>query len=144
MESHHPAAAWVDLDRIRENFKALRAHAGARAVIPVLKANAYGHGAVEVARALDPLGITMFAVAYVDEGIVLRQGGIDTPILVLAGFAPEQVDSLLEFRLTPVVSTREQVGALAALPHDEDRAPFGVHVKVDTGMSRLGFPIPEL
>ena len=142
--SHHPATAWVDLGRIRENFKALRSHAGARTVIPVVKANAYGHGAIEVARALDPLGVAMFAVAYVDEGIALRQAGITTPILVLAGFAPEQVEALLQFRLTPVVSTREQVSALAALPHHEERAPLAVHVKVDTGMSRLGFPIPEI
>lgn len=144
MESHHPATAWVNLDRIRENFKALRAHAGACAVIPVLKANAYGHGAVEVARALEPLGITMFGVAYVDEGIALRQAGLDTPILVLAGFAPEQVDALFSFHLTAVVSTREQLSALANLPHDQDRAPLRVHVKVDTGMSRLGFRIQEL
>src|SRR4029078_7822494 len=61
--SHHPATAWVNLDRIRDNYKALRAHAGALSVLPVLKANAYGHGAIEVARALSPLGITMFAVA---------------------------------------------------------------------------------
>lgn len=142
--SHHPAAAWVNLDRIRDNFKALRSHAGARAVIPVLKANAYGHGAIEVARALDPLGITMFAVAYVDEGITLREAGITTPVLVLAGFAPGQLEALQRFGLTPVVSTREQVSALAALPHDEDRAPLAVHVKVDTGMSRLGFPVPEI
>lgn len=142
--SHHPAAAWVNLDRIRDNFKALRSHAGARAVIPVLKANAYGHGAIEVARALDPLGITMFAVAYVDEGITLREAGITTPVLVLAGFAPGQLEALRRFGLTPVVSTREQVSALAALPHDEDRAPLAVHVKVDTGMSRLGFPVPEI
>lgn len=142
--SHHPAAAWVNLNRIRDNFKALRSHAGARAVIPVLKANAYGHGAIEVARALDPLGITMFAVAYVDEGITLREAGITTPVLVLAGFAPGQLEALQRFGLTPVVSTREQVSALAALPHDEDRAPLAVHVKVDTGMSRLGFPVPEI
>jgi alanine racemase len=144
MESHHPATARVDLDRIRGNFKALRSHAGARPVIPVLKANAYGHGAVEVARALDPLGVAMFAVAYVDEGIALRQGGIDTPILVLAGFAPEELEAVFRFRLTPVVSTPAQVKALSAPPPDEDRAPLAVHVKVDTGMSRLGFRIQEI
>jgi len=144
MESHHPATAWVNLDRIRDNFKALRAHAGPRAVIPVLKANAYGHGAVEVARALDPLGVTMFAVAYVDEGIALRQAGLDTPILILAGFATEELEALFRFHLTPVVSTPEQVKALAALEHEEDRAPLAVHVKVDTGMSRLGFRLQEI
>lgn len=142
--SHHPATAWVNLDRIRENFKALRSHAGARAVIPVLKANAYGHGAVEVARALDPLGVTMFGVAYVDEGVALRRAGITTPILVLTGFAPAEIDALLKFGLTPVISTREQVTAIAGLAPDEDRAPLAVHVKVDTGMSRLGFPIQEI
>ena len=142
--SHHPATAWVDLDRIRDNFKALRACAGTRAVIPVLKANAYGHGAIEVARALGPLGVAMFAVAYVDEGVALRQAGITTPILVLTGFSPEQVEEVLSFRLTPVVSTGEQVGVLAALAHEEDRDPIGVHVKVDTGMSRLGFRVSEI
>ena len=142
--SHHPATAWVNLDRIRDNFKALRSHAGARAVIPVLKANAYGHGAIEVARALDPLGVAMFAVAYVDEGIALRQAGLTAPILVMTGFAPEQVGALFAFHLTPAISTREQVNALASLPHDDDRAPLAVHVKVDTGMSRLGFRIQEI
>ncbi|MEO8499660.1 MAG: alanine racemase [Vicinamibacteria bacterium] len=142
--SHHPATAWVSLDRIRDNFKALRSHAGARSVIPVLKANAYGHGAIAVARALDPLGITMFAVAYVDEAIALRQAGIETPVLVLTGFSPDQLDSLFRFRLTPVISTPEQLAAIEALPHDEDRPHLAVHVKVDTGMSRLGFSIREI
>jgi alanine racemase len=86
----------------------------------------------------------MFAVAYVDEGIALRQAGLDTPILVLAGFAPEELEALFRFRLTPVISTAEQVKALGALEHDEDRAPLAVHVKVDTGMSRLGFRIQEI
>lgn len=142
--SHHPATAWVDLDRIRANFKTLRTHAGARAVIPVLKANAYGHGAAAVARALDPLGVTMFAVAYVEEAITLRQAGIETPILVLTGFAPGQLEALFRFHLTPAVSTPEQVKVLAAMPLDDDRKPLGIHVKVDTGMSRLGFTLQEI
>jgi alanine racemase len=142
--AHHPATAWVNLDRIRDNFRALRGHAGTNAVLPVLKANAYGHGAVEVARALDPLGVTMFAVAYVDEAIALRQAGIETPILVLTGFVPEQIEALFTFHLTPVVSTPEQIKVLGALPLDDDRPPLTVHVKVDTGGSRLGFRIHEL
>lgn len=142
--SDHPAIAWVSLDRIRENFIALRSLAGGRSVIPVLKANAYGHGAIEVARALEPLEVAMFGVAYVDEGVALRQAGITTPILVLTGFTPQQVEAVLQFRLTPVISTPEQVSALAALPHADDRTPLTVHVKVDTGMSRLGFRISEI
>ena len=142
--SHHPATAWVNLDRIRDNFRAIRTHAGSRAVIPVLKANAYGHGAVAVARALDPMGVALFAVAYVDEAIVLRRAGIITPILVLTGFAPEQISDVLKFHLTPVISTSDQVKALTSLPFFEDRPRLSIHVKVDTGMSRLGFSIREI
>ncbi len=142
--SDHPATAWVDLDRIRNNYRAIRTYAGPRAVIPVLKANAYGHGAVEVARALEPMGVAMFAVAYVDEAIGLRRAGIVTPILVLTGFAPPQLPDIITFRLTPVVCASEQLSALEALPPDEARPRLGIHVKVDTGMSRLGFSLPEI
>lgn len=142
--SDHPATAWVDLDRIRDNYRAIRTYAGARAVIPVLKANAYGHGAAEVARALEPMGVAMFAVAYVDEAIGLRQAGIVTPILVLTGFTPPQLTDIITFSLTPVVCTPEQLSALGALPPDEARPRLGIHVKVDTGMSRLGFALQEI
>lgn len=142
--SRHPATAWVNLDRIRENFRAIRNHAGARAVIPVLKADGYGHGAIAVARALDPMGVAMFAVAYVEEGRALRRAGITTPILVLTGFAPEQLNDVVAFNLTPVVSTAEQVRALQGLQRGEDEPRLPVHVKVDTGMARLGFTLHEL
>lgn len=143
LSSRHPATAWVNLDRIRDNFSVLRNHAGGRAVIPVLKANAYGHGAVAVARALDSMGAAMFAVAYVDEAVTLRRAGIVTPILVLTGFVPGQLDEVVAFRLTPVVSTPEQTGALRAFSSTLDR-PLCVHLKVDTGMSRLGFSTGEI
>jgi len=142
--SHHPATAWIDLDRIRDNYRALRTYAGARMVIPVLKANAYGHGAVAVARALEPLDVDMFAVAYVDEAVALRQAGIMAPLLVLAGFAPSEMDDIVRFHLTPVISTPEQVLALQELPKDDARPGLPVHVKVDTGMSRLGFSLREI
>ena len=142
--SRHPATAWVNLDAIRDNLRAIRNHAGARAVIPVIKADAYGHGAIEVARAIEPMGVSMFAVAYVEEALVLRRAGITTPILVLTGFAPDQVDVLFEFHLTPVISTPEQIQILQALSEGEDRSRLPVHVKVDTGMSRLGFPLREI
>ena len=141
--SRHPTTARIDLDRIRLNYRAIRSHAGAHAVIPVIKANAYGHGAVAVARAIEPLGPAMFAVAYVEEGILLRQAGITTPILVLTGFTPEQLHDVVESALTPVVSTPEQVDAIESLPGVED-SPLSVHVKVDTGMSRLGFPLRSI
>lgn len=142
--SRHPATAWVNLDAIRDNFRAIRNHAGARAVIPVIKADAYGHGAIEVARAIEPMGVSMFAVAYVEEAIVLRRAGITAPLLVLTGFAPDQLDDLFAFHLTPVISTPEQIQTLQALAFDEGRSRLPVHVKVDTGMSRLGFPLREI
>ena len=138
--SRHPASAWIDLDRIRLNYRAIRSHAGAHAVIPVIKANAYGHGALAVARAIEPLAPAMFAVAYVEEGISLRRAGITTPILILTGFTPDQLSDVVEHALTPVVSTPEQVNAIESLPGVED-SPLSVHVKVDTGMSRLGFSL---
>ena len=140
----HPATARIDLGRIRENFRALRTYAGAKAVIPVLKADAYGHGALAIARALEPMAVAMFAVAYVREGVALRQSGINTPILVLTGFAPAQINELREFNLTPVVSTHEHLRALEEHAANEEAEPFRVHVKVDTGMSRLGFRLPEI
>lgn len=142
--SHHPATAWVDLDRIRDNFRALRTYAGAQAVIPVLKANAYGHGAIAVARTLEPLGVAMFAVAYVDEAIALRRAGVSAPLLVMTGFAPAQLGEILAFDLTPVISTSEQVRALEGLSLDENGRRLDVHVKIDTGMSRLGFSLREI
>lgn len=142
--SRHPASALIDLDHIRDNFRAIRLHAGTRVVIPVLKANAYGHGALAVARALEPMGVSLIAVAYVDEAIALRRAGIETPLLVLTGFAPDQIDDLFEFHLTPIVSTTAQVRALCALEPDDRRGMLSVHVKVDTGMSRLGFSLREI
>lgn len=142
--SRHPATAWVNLDRIRDNFRAIRNHAGARAVIPVLKADAYGHGAIPVAKALEPMGVAMFAVAYVEEGLALRRAGITTPVLVLTGFAPAQLNDVVLNDLTPVVSTPEQVRAVLGLQRGEDDPRLHVHVKVDTGMSRLGFSVREL
>lgn len=141
---HHPATAWVNLDRILENLQALKSHAGSRTLIPVLKANAYGHGAVAVGRALESQGVTMLAVAYVNEGVDLRRAGLTLPILVLTGFAPEQLPAVIRSQLTPVIGTPEQVTALRDLPHDEDQRRLRVHVKLDTGMSRLGFSLRQI
>lgn len=140
----HPATAWVNLDRIGKNFDALKRHAGSKTVIPVLKADAYGHGAVAVGRALEKLGAAMVAVAYVDEGVALRRAGLTTPILVLTGFAPGQLAAVAGSQLTPVIGTPEHVTALKTLPHDEGQRHLRVHVKLDTGMSRLGFSLREI
>ena len=130
------ARARIDLDRLAANYDAIHAAAG-RPVMPVVKADAYGHGAVTVARALVEKGAPRLAVAYVEEGVALRQAGIAVPIVVLAGFAPGQAAVLAPYDLTPVVSTPQTLAALIA--HARGGARPRAHVKVDTGMGRLGF-----
>ena len=129
-----PARARIDLDRLAANYAAVAAYAGLP-LLPVVKADAYGHGAVAVARALVKAGATKLAVAYPEEGVELRGAGVDVPVIVLAGFAAGQVGLMARHRLTPIVSTPTQLASLLASP---DRPPTA-HVKVDTGMSRLGF-----
>jgi len=128
------ARARIDLDRLRANFDAIGALAR-RPVMPVVKADAYGHGAATVARVLVERGAARVAVAYVEEGAALRQAGLKAPIVVLAGFPAGQVPVLAEHALTPVVSTPLTLEAILAGGGSVPR----VHVKVDTGMSRLGF-----
>jgi alanine racemase len=111
--------------------------------MPVVKADAYGHGAAHVARRLVVEGAPMLAVAYPEEGAALREAGVKLPIVVLAGFAPGQEPVLIEYDLTPVVSTPETLDlALAAAAAARRR--LAVHLKVDTGMGRLGFAAQEL
>jgi alanine racemase len=134
--SLRPARALVDLDRLAANYDAVAAYARVP-LMPVVKADAYGHGAVACARRLSRAGATRFAVAYPEEGAQLREAGIAGDIVVLAGFAAAHVPFLARHRLIPIVSTRAQADALVAAP--PDARPPVVHVKVDTGMSRLGF-----
>jgi len=103
----------------------------------VVKANAYGHGAVEVSRALIRQGIARLAVVSIDEGITLRQAGITGPIVVLGPLFPHQVDDLFAHRLMPVISDTAIIPALAKRAATL-QTPYPVHVKVDTGMGRLG------
>ena len=130
------ARARIDLDRLAANYDAIRAAAGVP-LMPVVKADAYGHGAPTVARALVAKGAKRLAVAYVEEGVALRQSGVVVPIVVLAGFAPGQAPVLAPYDLTAVVSTPQTLAALIA--HARGGARPRAHVKADTGMGRLGF-----
>jgi alanine racemase len=129
-----PARARIDLDRLAANFAAVAAYAKVP-LMPVVKADAYGHGASAISRRLLRAGATRLAVAYPEEGVELRAAGIHVPVVVLAGFTPSQVALLARERLTPVVSTPAQRDALLGARE----RPAAAHVKVDTGMSRLGF-----
>lgn len=129
------ARARVDLDRLGANYDAIAALAGLP-VMPVVKSDAYGHGALTVARALVARGAPRLAVAYTEEAVALRQTGIAVPIVVLAGFARGQAAVLAQYDLTPVVSTPRTLASVIA--HRGDTR-LRAHVKVDTGMGRLGF-----
>jgi alanine racemase len=131
-----PTYAVVSLSRLRENLAAIREHAAPAQVMPMLKANAYGHGLEEVARCLAPQA-DAFGVALVEEGITLRRLGIDKPILVTGGTWTRQIPLFLEHRLILTVPS------LARLADVEQAAAAcgrkaSVHLKIDTGMERIG------
>jgi alanine racemase len=136
--------ARVDLEALKHNFAAIKRHLSTEpartppAIIGVVKANAYGHGAPPVALALEEAGATMLACADIEEGIVLRQAGVRVPILVFGALSVSDLDGLFDFALTPTISTP---GAARAVQHaaERRRSTIGYHLKIDTGMNRLGF-----
>jgi len=143
MSGHESAtrAVWseVDLDAVRANIAALRAFAAPAQLLAVVKANGYGHGAVPVARAAIDAGATWLGVARVEEGVQLRDAGIEAPIMLLSEPAPRVADIVVAHRLTPVVYTERGIDALAKAVADAGRAvPLDVHLKIDTGMHRVG------
>ena len=132
-----PTHLQVDLDQLAANFHALRAHVGGRAVMPILKANAYGHGLVPVARRLEMEGADYIGVAYVEEGILLRRAGIRTPVLVLGGILGDQVPLFIEHDLTLTASSVDKLRSIDAVAGAMGRRAR-VHLKFDTGMERIG------
>jgi alanine racemase len=131
--------ARVDLEAIRSNFRAISAFVSSRAgVIAVVKANAYGHGAPEVSLALEQAGAAMLACADIEEGIALRDAGVRAPILVFGALSISDLDGLFTHQLTPTISTPGAARAVqaAAARHN---VRLGCHLKIDTGMNRLGF-----
>lgn len=141
MESGRPTFAEVDLKALEFNYLQLQEKVprGAK-ILGVVKADAYGHGALPVSLLLERLGVEYLGVAFSDEGVALRKGGVNTPILILGGIYPEDVGRVLKFRLTPVVFQRESLQLLAKQA-ERGRRRVKVHLKVDTGMGRLGVPL---
>lgn len=135
-----PTVAEIDLDALRFNLNQLCGLTGGKAdILAVVKANAYGHGAVEVAKELERAGASILGVATTEEGVELRQSGVSLPILVLAGIYPDEFQRVLENHLSPVVFDLEIARALNAQGEKSGR-PISMHLKVDTGMNRLGIP----
>ena len=132
--------AWVDvdLDAITHNIGVLRRAVAPSGVWAVVKADGYGHGALEVGSAALLAGADGLCVALTSEGLSLRRAGIGGPILVLSEQPPESAVTIVEHHLTPTVSTAGGIEALAAASSEHATDPLDVHLKIDTGMHRVG------
>jgi alanine racemase len=140
-----PTWAEVSLPTLRQNFRAVRDHvAPAATVCAVVKAHAYGHGTVECARALEREGAEWFGVTSTDEGLALRDGGIAGSILLMTGFWRGDEELVIENELTPAVWQREHIERLERAAERLRKDAVRVHLKVDTGMARLGASFDEL
>ncbi len=140
MRRYRPTVVQVDLDAVRHNVRTVKPRDAE--LMAVVKADGYGHGDAPVARAALEAGATWLGVALVEEGIGLREQGVQAPILVLSEFPPGAEAEALTARLTPTLYTREGLGRLSEAARALGRS-VGVHVKVDTGMHRVGLYPPE-
>ena len=137
--------AHVDLEAVRSNCRAVAGFLAANrpeqpppGVIAVVKANAYGHGAAHVALALESAGAAMLACADIEEGIALRQAGVTRPILVFGALSISDLDGIISHDLTPTISTPGAARAVQATAARHN-VRLRCHLKIDTGMNRLGF-----
>ena len=139
-----PTVARVNIGAIKRNFRQIVEHvtrersAGPPGVIAVVKANAYGHGAAQVARALEDAGADLLACADIEEGAVLRAAGVGADILVFGALSVSDLDGLFDCRLTPTISTPGAARAVQAAAARYRRS-LRYHLKIDTGMNRFGF-----
>ena len=132
-----PTSAQIDLGAIAHNVDWLVQLAAPAQLCVVVKADGYGHGALPVARTAVAAGAPWLAVALVEEGIELRQGGIEAPILLLSEPRPQEMVEVIEHQLCPTVYSPQGVAALTAATAGSEQ-PWPVHLKVDTGMHRVG------
>ena len=133
-----PTYATVNLAALAHNLSCIKRYLSPGCeVMAIVKANAYGHGAVEIAQSLARQGIGQFAVASLDEGIELRLAGLTASIVVLGALFEEQIADLIAHKLTPVVSDGRILPTLAKAAHSQP-APYPIHLKVETGMGQIG------
>ena len=143
-----PTVARVDLKALQSNYRHIVEFVGVRppsdpGVLPVVKANAYGHGAEQVAKALEAAGADLLACADIEEGAALRAAGVEAEILVFGALSVSDLDGLFDCRLTPTISTPGAARAVQAAAA-KYRQRLGYHLKIDTGMNRLGFRFDNL
>ncbi|MBK8482225.1 MAG: alanine racemase [Proteobacteria bacterium] len=134
-----PTVAEVDLRQLAENLRAIRQAVGSRVgILAVIKADAYGHGAIAVARMVEGLGVWGLGVATVEEGVQLREAGVRTRVLVMGASFGRDHGEVVARELIPMVGDPGDVEAFALAARAAGRTRFGLHLKVDTGMTRLG------
>ncbi len=136
---HRKTFAEINLNHLKFNLDSLRLNFKDEFLCPMVKANAYGHGDIQVARCLEKWGVPRLGVCLIEEGLLLRKAGIKTQILVFRGFDQEGAQVILENQMTPVVSQWKHLAHLEALATQVT----SVHLKFDSGMNRLGFSIDE-
>lgn len=145
-EARRPVWAEVSLGALEHNLKAIRRYVNPaeekrqapRKILSIVKGNGYGHGGPQVAKALEKAGADWFGVTCTDEGIAVREAGVRKPILVLTGFAAGEEARLLKHDLTAVVHRCDQLPLLERAAARRGGKPAGFHLKIDTGMNRLG------
>lgn len=142
MKLQRPTWAEINLDALHSNYHKIQKAAPNSKVLAVVKSDAYGHGAAVIAKELQEAGVEYFATATAEEGILLRQNAIRGSILILGGMTPEQFPILLEHDLIPAIYNHEVLFALEALAQLHSRK-VKIHIKVDTGMGRLGFSLED-
>ncbi len=136
---------WVEisLSKLRRNFQRIRELAGARKVMAVIKADAYGHGAVPVSKCLAECGVDWFGLATVEEAIELREAGVQQPVLLLGGLYMSDPAHLIEYRLTPSISSTMRLDTYSECARQYGR-PIEFHLKIDSGLGRLGLPLDRV
>ena len=138
-----PTWAEISLGKLRRNYARVRELAGARKLMAVIKADAYGHGAVPISKCLAECGVDWFGAATVEEALELREAGIEKPILLLGGLYMSDPAHLIEYRLVPTVSSIARLDTYAECARRYGK-PIEFHLKLDTGMGRLGLPPDRL
>src|SRR3974390_2527134 len=147
-----PVWAEISLPALRGNLQAIRDYVNPesekrktpRKVLSIVKGNAYGHGSPEVAKALEGFGSDWFGVASAGEGIELRNGGVRKPILVLGGFWPGEEENLIAHNLTPAIHRCEHLALFDKAAAAARKKNVPIHLKIDTGMNRLGISPPDI
>jgi alanine racemase len=141
-----PVWAEVSLTALRQNFQAIRDYVNPpsekrktpRKVLSIVKGNGYGHGGPEVSKALEKFGSDWFGVASAGEGMELRKAGVRKPVLVLGGFWPGEEKNLIDHNLTPAIHRCEHLALFEAAAAKARKRHVSIHLKIDTGMNRLG------